>query len=335
MSESELSVDSKREGRAFVAVSPALDSSVETVVCIPAFRRPQHLSKTLGSLADQRTSRRFAVVIVENDASRCESVPVASDFLRSGRLHGLCVVEPRQGNVHAINAAFEVARETFPQAVNLLMIDDDEIASPGWLETMLRAAETSGADLVGGPVFPNFDDVRKRSLKRHPAFAPAYQTSGPVWVIYGCGNCLIRRSVFERLDDPAFDPRFNFLGGGDYDFFLRCYRIGMRFHWAAEAVITETVPENRTHARWLAMRSLRIGVINYHVQRKAANSVRSRLTLLARMAAILPLSVFRAGRLLLSEHKVIIALHPVIVAVGTALAAFGIEPQPYKASKLT
>ena len=65
-------------------------------------------------------------------------------------------------------------------------------------------------------------------------------------MIYGCGNCLITRAVFERLGDPAFDLRFNFLGGGDTDFFVRCRQAGMKFHWAAEALITETVPPSRT-----------------------------------------------------------------------------------------
>ena len=52
------------------------------------------------------------------------------------------------------------------------------------------------------------------------------------------------------------------------------------------------------------------------------------------MLALLPLSLFRAGRLLLSERKALIALHPMTVAAGSALAAVGIEPQPYKASKI-
>ena len=208
--------------RALVAISPALDPAIEIVVCIPCFRRPQHLRQTLESLATQRTGRRFAVVMVENDASRSESVPVAAEFLASGKFAGLCVVEPRQGNCHAINAAFETALQTFPMATSFLMIDDDEIASPDWLEQMVRTAETTGADIVGGPVLPEFDDERKRGLRRHPAFAPAYDASGPVPVIYGCGNCLIRRSVFTRLGAPAFDLRFNFLGGGDTDFFYRC-----------------------------------------------------------------------------------------------------------------
>ena len=129
------------------------------------------------------------------------------------------------------------------------MIDDDEIASPDWLERMVSTAKTTGADLVGGPVWPDFDDEMKRGLRRHPAFAPAYQNSGPVPVIYGCGNCLIRRAVFERLGAPAFDLRFNFLGGGDTDFFYRCMRLGLRFHWTADASISETVPQSRTALR--------------------------------------------------------------------------------------
>jgi GT2 family glycosyltransferase len=323
-----------RTSRALVAASQPLDPAIEIVVCIPCFRRPQHLRLTLQSLANQRTDRRFAVVIVENDALACGSVPVASEFLTSGKFSGLCVVEPRQGNCHAINAAFETALAMFPAAAQFLMIDDDEIASPDWLELMMRAAEDSGADLVGGPVFPKFDDEIKRGLRRHPAFYPAYEISGPVPVIYGCGNCLITRPVFASLGNPVFDLRFNFLGGGDTDFFVRCRQAGMKFHWSAEAVITETVPRSRTDPSWLAMRGLRIGAINYHVQRKTALTPWSKARLFAKMSAQLPLSLFRAGRLFVAEHKALIALHPIIVAAGSALAAIGIEPRPYKASKI-
>jgi GT2 family glycosyltransferase len=320
--------------RELVATSGVLDPSIGIVVCIPSFRRPQHLQLTLESLANQRTDRRFAVVVVENDALRRESVPVAIEFFWTGNIPGLCVVEPHQGNCHAINAAFETALATFPAATKLLMIDDDEIASPDWLERMIGAAEATGADLVGGPVLPDFDDELKRGLRHHPAFRPAYDESGPVPIIYGCGNCLITRAVFERLADPAFDLKFNFLGGGDTDFFVRCRQAGMQFHWAADAVITETVPHSRTNPRWLVVRGLRIGAINYHIEVKAARTTVARARLLAKMLAMLPLSLIRAGRLVVTEHKALIALHPMTVAVGSALAAIGIEPQPYKASKI-
>jgi GT2 family glycosyltransferase len=283
--------------RELVATSGPLDRLIGIVVCIPSFRRPHHLRLTLQSLADQRTGRRFAVVIVENDAAGREAVPVAIEFLWAGKIPGHCVVEPRQGNCHAINAAFETALANFPAATKLLMIDDDEIASPQWLEAMVNAAEETRAD--------------------------------------GCGNCLITRPVFSKLADPAFDLKFNFLGGGDTDFFVRCRQAGMKFHWSADAVITETVPQSRTHPGWLVLRGLRIGAINYHIELKAARTLSSRAKLFAKMFAMLPLSLFRAGRLVVTEQKPIIALHPMTVAVGSALAAIGIEPQPYKASKIT
>jgi GT2 family glycosyltransferase len=326
--------DTMLSARAPVTISQPLDQAVEIVVCIPSFRRPQHLRRTLQSLAEQTTRRRFAIVVVDNDDVGRESAPVAAEFLASGKLSGLCVVEPKQGNCNAINTAFQTALETFPGATHLMMIDDDEVASRNWLERMVDAAETTGADIVGGPVFPVFDDESKRGLRRHPAFCPAYETSGPVTMIYGCGNCLIRRSVFARLEESQFDLRFNFLGGGDTDFFMRCRRIGMKFHWDADAVITETVPPARTSPGWVAQRGLRIGAINYHVELKAARTVRARLTLLARLVGRLPLSILRAIGLIVTERKLLFALHPIAVAAGSALASVGIEPHQYKAAKI-
>lgn len=322
------------EGRGLAAVSRVLDCSVATVVCIPAFRRPKHLRRTLESLAHQRTDQPFAIVVVDNDAGGRESVPVAREFLETGRLAGLCLVEPQQGNCRAINAAFQTALATFPEARHFLMIDDDEIASPDWLALMVRTAESTGAEVIGGPVWPVFDDANKQNLERHPAFKPAYETTGEVPMIYGCGNCLITRSVFARLKQPAFDLRFNFLGGGDVDFFTRCRRAGLKFHWVAEAVITETVPATRSRPFWLAQRGLRIGAINYHVQRKVAVTPWSRAKLLAKGLALLPLSLARAFRLAMTERKALIALHPILVAAGGALAVIGIEPHQYKASKI-
>jgi GT2 family glycosyltransferase len=317
--------------RDVVAVSKDLDRTIEVVVCIPSFRRPDHLRLTLQSLAQQDGDVRFAVVIVENDAAVRGSVAVASEFLQRGDLRGLCVVEPAQGNCHAINAAYDTALATFPDARMLLMIDDDEIATPGWLAAMVEAARISRADVVGGPVFPQFEDADRRGLSQHPAFRPAYDRTGPVPVVYGSGNCLITRAVFDRLPNPRFDVRFNFLGGGDADFFARCRRAGFRSYWVQEAVITETVPPSRTETRWLALRGLRIGAINYRVELIAARTSMARLRLVAKNLALLPVSVLRAGRILLADRRPILALHPLAVAAGRSLAAVGIEPQPYKA----
>src|ERR1700722_12670768 len=90
--------------------------SPEAVVCIPTFRRPAGLKRTLQSLAAQTGTERFAVVVVENDAQRLEGKQVAEAVFSSGALSGFPVIERTQGNCSAINTAFRTARESFPTA---------------------------------------------------------------------------------------------------------------------------------------------------------------------------------------------------------------------------
>src|SRR5947209_5124060 len=98
MQSSDLSLE---EPRALAAMSDTLDTSIGIVVCIPTFRRPQHLQLTLESLRLQRTARRFAIVVIENEVTARDGASVATAFLQTGNLPGICVVEPRQGNCYA------------------------------------------------------------------------------------------------------------------------------------------------------------------------------------------------------------------------------------------
>ncbi len=318
---------------AVLAASPGIDPArIETVICIPTFRRPRELAATLDSLLVQDFRRPFAVVIAENDAADRAGATVAARYF-TDRLLGLCVLAEQPGNCQAINTAFRTARSVFSAARYFLMVDDDEIASPGWLAAMVAAAEATCADIVGGPVFPKLPAGAPPALARHPAFYPAYETSGPVPMIYGSGNCLITRRVFETLASPDFDLRYNFLGGGDTDFFDRVRRAGLRFHWAAEAVVTETVPEERTRLRWLWKRGLRVGAINYDIERKHARGLAGRLKVTAKSLAILPLALPRGLRLI-ARRQGAAALHPLAVALGRLWAAFGHETEQYRAPSL-
>ena len=67
---------------------------------------------------------------------------------------------------------------------------------------------------------------------------------------------------------------------------------------------------------------------------KGARTLAGRLRLIAKMMTIIPLSLCRAVKLVMTEHTTLIALHPLLVAVGSLLAVVGLEPQPYKASKI-
>lgn len=304
-------------------------SNIRAVVVVPTFRRPDMLKATLASLAAQQTAVPFAVLVVENDAAGLAGQDAAFEAFARHRLNGVTIVAPRQGNVEAINAGFAAALERFPTVQNFLMIDDDEVASPRWLELMVGAAERSGAGIVGGPVNPDFEAEVPDGMRSHPVFWPISAPSGPLPMIYGSGNCLVRRSVFERLGLPAFDVAFNFLGGGDTDFFTRARDAGVMFYWQADALITERVPPARTQRDWVVKRGLRIGAINRRIDRKA----RGAAAVLLKDLAILAVSPVRFARELVRSHSLLRASHPVVIALGRLLAIGGVETSQYRAAK--
>jgi glycosyltransferase involved in cell wall biosynthesis len=307
----------------------------EAVVCIPTFRRPAGLKKTLQSLAAQLDTESFAVVVVENDAERLEGKQIADTMFASRALSGFCVIERNQGNVSAINTAFRTARENFPKAEFFLMIDDDEEASSTWLAGMIETARTNEADLVGGPVVRRFEGNASPRLQMHPLFYSTITGSGETDTLHGTGNCLIRRSVLDALGEPTLDPRFNFLGGGDMDFFTRCRRAGFRSHWNEDAMVFETVPAQRMKAKWVLRRSIATGVINYTIDQKRYQGRLGAASLLLKNLISLGISPFRAARALIETGHWLPASHPIFLSIGRNLAALGLAPTPYRAANVT
>jgi glycosyltransferase involved in cell wall biosynthesis len=302
----------------------------QAVVCVPTFQRPDMLRRTLESLAGQRGGASFAVIVVDNDSRKSAGVPVAASFLREGRLSGLCLIEKRQGNCHAINRAFREARSRFPSARYFLMIDDDEIADAHWLDRMIAAARDQNADVVGGPVIPEFPPDAPVGVARHPIYWPAFSASGLVPMIYGSGNCLISRRAFDKVDNPDFDLRYNYLGGGDTDFFTRCRAAGLVFYWEQSARIVETVPPERLQLGWILRRGLRIGAINFRIDQTRNRTPRGRIRLAAKNLALVPVSALRSLKLALQRKPLLVALHPMVIVVGRILASFGGEPEQYR-----
>jgi len=310
-------------------IEPNPEPSFQAIVCVPTYRRPALLQKTLKSLVDQVVDVRFAVVVVDNDSKNRAGKAVADAFFASGALRGICVVEDRRGNCFAINRAFSTARETYRQTEFFLMIDDDEVAEPTWLQRLVSAAKDNNADLVGGPVVRRFDSKPETWAIRHPLFSTFRAPTGPISTLYGSGNCLIRRHVFESLDDPNFDLRFNFLGGGDMDFFTRCGLLGFRAYWDSEAIAIETVPASRMNMNWLLLRGFSTGVINYTIDRKRRPGGVGFVTLLTKNVISLGLSIGRAAHLYWKTRHWLPASFPICVSIGRTLGAVGLAPAPY------
>ena len=316
---------------AVVARGLAAPGSVPAVVvCILTCRRPDGLDGTLRSLAAQDCTVPFACVVADNDPGEALGAEVASAWFADGRLAGTAVVVERPGHCSASNGAFAAARSLYPGAPFIAMIDDDEVADPGWLRCLLAAQARSGADLVGGPVHPRFERANAARYAAHPVFTPFFGRSGPVPFLYGSGNFLMRAGVLDAIGQPAFDPAFDFTGGGDFDFFLRCRALGFTAWFETAAAATETVPAARTRPRWVLARSMRYGTINHMIETRAARTRSAALRVPLKSACLLALAPARAAARFLASGDLLVASHPLMEAVGRVAAPLGLRPEQYR-----
>ena len=251
------------------AQSPELDAaSIGVVVTVPTYRRPGHLLKTLDSIRAQETQRSCAIVVIENDAEGREGAAACASLFDDGTLRGLVVVAHERGNCHAYNAGWLAAVSRFANLSFIAVIDDDEIAAPDWLENLCRTSERFDCALVGGPQVPVFGTGARAAWRKHPVFTPHFAETGPVPVLYSSGNLLVRADVLKAMPQPFLDPLFNFTGGGDSDFIRRSIANGFATAWCNEAVVSETVPEERVTWRWIQARALRNGALSAVIEHR-------------------------------------------------------------------
>ncbi len=315
-----------------MGVSPGLAAdALELVVCVPTYRRPALLRETLASLAAQKGAPPFAVLVVDNDGAGREGAALAMHMLDGASLAGLVLAEPAQGNCNAYNAAWRCALTRFPKARFICGIDDDEIAAPGWLAALVAAAEASGAGIIGGPVTPIFEDKACEGWRSHPVFRSHYGADGPVPMIFSSANYLIRREVIIAAGYPFLDPAFNFMGGGDTDFFTRARLSGVRFHWAQSAAMTETMPARRTEWSWIAARAWRNGLISALIEKKNQQGPMAGARRWLRSLALLAASPLRGLRLALASGSPRTGLYHLQVALGRLGAEFGLTIEQYRA----
>jgi len=312
--------------------SPGLAiESIEAVVTLPTFKRPQQVLETLASLRAQRTARRFAVIVMENEAEAREGARAALRLFERGEMPGLVIIAHERGNCSAYNAGWQTAMLQFPNFKHLLVIDDDETAEPDWLERMCKAAEALGADIVGGPQVPVFADASHARWAEHPVFAPPYRETGRVPALYSSGNLLVGRNVLTAMGPPFLDLRFNFMGGGDSDFLSRAAQRGFVLGWCAAARVNETVPARRVEADWIRSRSLRNGVISTLVEKKKrAGTPFAGAKVFLKSLALLAASPLRGAVRLARTGSPATGLYPVYVALGRVLAEFGYANEQYR-----
>jgi len=228
---------------------------IETSIVIPSYRRPDGLARALAScLAQEGVEGRLEIIVVDNDADG-SAQPVVAAFASRVAVPIRYIAEPRPGISHARNTGVAAAAGYY-----LAFLDDDEEADPGWLAAFLSTIRRFGADIVVGPVYPNFPatatiDGYPRKVYTRDAEAPT-GTPLPRWA--GIGNSLLDKGRCFAGAEP-FAPRYGLTGGEDTIFLRQLTAAGRKLLWCAEAAVHETVPADRLAPRYLLHRAFRGG----------------------------------------------------------------------------
>jgi hypothetical protein len=239
-------------------------SGVQVSILIPTYKRPDLLRRALLACAAQLgvNFTHVEILVVDNDpeASARPLLEEIKDGWHGPNLLGFN--EPRPGISHARNTAVAMARGRY-----LVFLDDDQCPTHGWLAALLKTAQTTGAGAVFGPVTPQIHCAEGDPLK--PLYKAYFSRAlgledgediTPLVARMGTQNSLFDREA-APLPSPPFDFDLGKVGGEDSVLLRRLVTKGARLAWSAEALVSETVPEDRCTLSYLRKRRFRDGQI--------------------------------------------------------------------------
>ena len=211
------------------------------------------LDRTLASLCaiSVPSDVQVEIVVADDDLAGAAAARVAAGAPWSLPVRAMPVAA---GNISiARNACLDAATGDW-----IAFVDDDEWVDRDWLTRMFAAQRDFAADVVVGPVFPQY-----------PSGTPAWLiAANPLFVDWGqrgkrldtgrSGNVLIRRAVVadQKL---RFDAKLGKTGGEDTDFFHHLFKAGAVIVATDDAHIYEEVPASRVEVRYIRKRALRSG----------------------------------------------------------------------------
>ncbi|ASY61752.1 Glycosyl transferase, group 2 family protein [Sinorhizobium sojae CCBAU 05684] len=299
-------------------------ADIDLVVVVPIFSDPDHLVKTLKTIVSQRPDVPLATLVVENGGERPTGADAAKAFFLNHPSDSAVIICRRRGRCQALNAGLSQALERYPNLQAIAVIGDDEVAAPEWLDGLMAVQEAYRADIVGGPQLPVFKHPQELRWKRHPVFAPPYDASGPVPMLYSASNVLVTRAVLEGMPQPFLDPAMDIVGGCAVDLFHRCKAAGFSFAWAADAWVTQSVPEHHATAAWVRATSLRRGTVSAYLARRSDPTLAGRLKRLGTSLALMTTSLPRGVKLWAKTGLAFAALYYFHVARGRVTAEVGL-----------
>ena len=296
-----------------------------TLIAIPAGGQLVGLQRLLSAIAAEYGPRDDVRLLVADNSPDGSVRVVFDEYCESFGSRANYVHEPRRGYSHVRNAVIDNAGEVDAIA----MVDDDEVPALGWLDQLRAAQERSGADVVAGPVVPEFPYGAPTWYASSGVFnldTPRFPEGGEMpWC--ATNNTLMLTEVLRRVPE-GFDPKFHAAGGEDTHFFRRAQRRGCKIVWTHTAVVHEFLSPNRCTRRSVFQRAVRVGNTRAIIEYELVGGWRVRMMRATKTLGIfgLGLGCTLAAWLRQDRALALRGLRRLGLAYGMALAFTSLEP---------
>jgi len=284
---------------------------ISAIVC--TFNRAALAVSCVAGLLNQTLPESdFEILVVDNGSSDGTRERLRAEF---GNAPGLRILdEPRAGLSRARNTGWHAA-----QGEILAFVDDDAIADPNWLESIVRGFETAipRPGIIGGRVLPKWEIPLPRWVPAHVVIFLTILDWGPEArpmaegdLALGC-NLAVTQAAMAAVG--GFDERLGrrgkkLLSWEDLELQQAVRAAGYSSRYEPAAVVHHLIPAERLTRRWMRKRVYWEGVS------------------LGRRHAM-ELGLFSARRLLLAARPLVGLL--VLPGDWVALVWDGGEPQRF------
>jgi len=245
--------------RAEVCTAASISGNPCVSILIPNKDHIEDLSKCIDSILTKSTWRNIEIIIIENNSTESETEEYYSKItedprVRTVRYHG-------EFNYSRINNFGSAAASG---EYLILLNNDTEVISPGWIESMLMYCTEEGTGIAGARLLYPDDTLQHAGIvvgiggtAGHLYLGKPMDFTGPLFesvsarrVSAVTGACMmVKTSVYRKIGglDPDFAVAFN-----DVDFCLRAAAEGehtvyvpsaILYHYESKSRGYETTPE--------------------------------------------------------------------------------------------
>ncbi|RIK41393.1 MAG: glycosyl transferase family 2 [Chloroflexi bacterium] len=215
-------------------------------IVVATYDRPADLRNCLQCLVNQQTTHPVEIIVVDNHPVSGLTPPVVAEF------PGVVLVcEPRQGLAYARNAGFIASRGDI-----VVTTDDDVLAPPDWLESLVAPFADEEVMVVTGNTLPlALETEAQRLFEAYGGLGRGSQfrkvgrewfrsfrrQAVPTWRLGATANAAFRATIFGHpeigLMDEALGPGMPSGVGEDTYLFYKVLKAGFSMVYEPAAVV--------------------------------------------------------------------------------------------------